>query len=72
MEQFCAILSQSGTPVHDATGLTGRYDFKLRSYSDSDDGPTPFDLGPLGLQLKPGKYQTFSIVIDHVEKPDAN
>jgi uncharacterized protein (TIGR03435 family) len=32
----------------------------------------PWLVESLGLKLKPGKYQGFSIVIDHVEKPSAN
>lgn len=74
MEELCLMLSQWGRPVHDKTGLTGRYDFRLRSDpSDGyDDRLTPWRLDLLGLDLKPGKYKGFSIVIDHVEKPDAN
>jgi len=78
MQDLCTFLNIGAgrPPIDDATGLTGRYDFKLRPYpegSDDDENePTPFDVHPLGLDIKPGKYQGFSIVIDHVEKPDAN
>lgn len=77
MQDLCNFLSVGSRfpPIHDRTGLTGRYDFKLRSFdhsSDFQDGVTPFQLDPLGLELKPGKEQGFSIVIDQVEKPDAN
>jgi uncharacterized protein (TIGR03435 family) len=78
MQDLCTFLNLGSgfPPIHDATGLTGHYDFKLRTYpegSDDDENePTPFDVHPLGLDIKPGKSKGFSIVIDHVEKPDAN
>jgi uncharacterized protein (TIGR03435 family) len=75
MEDFCSNLSRSvHPPIHDGTGLTGRYDFRLRiGPSDySGDVLTPARVDLLGLDIKPGKYQGFSIVIDRVEKPDAN
>ena len=74
MEGFCAFLS-IGTqpPIHDATGLTGRYDFKLTSdRSNESENGVPFLLESLGLKLKSGKYQGFSIVIDHIERPSAD
>jgi uncharacterized protein (TIGR03435 family) len=77
MEEFCVFLSGGGgrPPIHDETGLSGHYDFKLRARDRSDEldnGVTPWLLESLGLKLKPGKYQGFSIVIDHIEKPSAN
>ncbi len=76
MEGFCTYLSEGiRPPVHDETGLTGRYDFKLRARdrsNESENGLTPWELELLGLRLKPGKYQGFSIIIDHIEKPSAN
>lgn len=77
MEELCAHLNTgSGEPtIHDATGLTGRYDFKLRRRDPSNEfenGVTPWLFEELGLRLKAGKRQGFSIVIDHIEKPSAN
>jgi uncharacterized protein (TIGR03435 family) len=77
MAEFSVYLSRGGRPpIHDETGLSGRYDFKLRARDRSDEfdnGVTPpWLVESLGLKLKPGKYQGFSIVIDHVEKPFAN
>jgi uncharacterized protein (TIGR03435 family) len=76
MGEFCVYLSGGGgTPIHDETGLSGRYDFKLRARDRSDEfdnGVTPWLVESLGLKLKPGKYQGYSIVIDHIEKPSAN
>jgi len=74
MEEFCVFLSKR-VPIHDETGLSGRYDFKLRAGDRSDEFDnrvTPWLVESLGLKLKPGKYQGFSIVIDHIEKPSAN
>jgi uncharacterized protein (TIGR03435 family) len=63
-------------PVHDMTGLTGRYDFALQTMDnpsrDIDEGATRFPLDELGLALKPGKYPGITLVIDHVEKPSPN
>ena len=80
MEGFCTYLSVGSghPPIHDETGLAGRYDFKLKAIdrsNESEDEVTswqPWQLEPLGLRLKPGKYQGFSIIVDHIEKPDAN
>jgi uncharacterized protein (TIGR03435 family) len=76
MQGFCTYLSLGQQPpIHDGTGLTGRYDFKLRARDRSNDpenGVTPWLFESLGLQLKSGKDQGFSIVIDHIEKPSAN
>jgi uncharacterized protein (TIGR03435 family) len=66
----------SNRPVHDMTGLTGHYDFTMRpmdtSSSDMDGELTRFPIDELGLELKPGKYSGITLVIDHIEKPDAN
>jgi uncharacterized protein (TIGR03435 family) len=74
MGEFCVYLSKR-VPIHDETGLSGHYDFKLRARDPSDEfdnGVTPWLVESLGLKLKPGKYQGFSIVIDHIDKPSAN
>ncbi len=74
-------LSPAGTgsprpPVHDETGLTGRYDFAITMVPDPSRDPRDsiynFPVTPLGLELKPGKYPGFKLVIDHIEKPSAN
>ncbi len=74
-------LSPAGTgspvpPVHDETGLTGRYDFAIQMIDDPSRDPAEsiynFPVTPLGLELKPGKYPGFKMVIDHIEKPSAN
>lgn len=68
-----------GQPVADETGINGGFDFTLEWTPDN----TPPDLasGPsiftavqeqLGLRLESRKEGTEIIVIDHVEKPDAN
>jgi len=69
-------LSSSGRPVHDATGLTGRYDFTLQlidnASRDPDEQIYNWPVDPLGLVLKPGKSLGFALVIDHIEKPTPN
>jgi uncharacterized protein (TIGR03435 family) len=67
-------------PIIDQTGLTGRYDFKLRyTYDDSDNPETNAPPGlftalkeQLGLKLEATKAQANVIVIDHVERPSEN
>jgi uncharacterized protein (TIGR03435 family) len=73
--------------VYDKTGLTGKYDFTLsrqvedlsnaaaESTSASDpDGPrmATWDLGAVGLDLKPAKAPTQILAIDHIEPPTPN
>jgi len=66
----------SNRPVHDMTGIAGRYNFTFqppdRTSSDSIDEATQFPIDALGLELKPGKYSGITLVIDHVEKPSEN
>ena len=63
-------------PVHDGTGLTGRYDFTLQSIDnpskDIDEQVNNWPIDHLGLGLKPGKSPGIKLVIDHMEKPDPN
>jgi uncharacterized protein (TIGR03435 family) len=68
--------------VIDKTGLTGKYDFKLKFTPDDAPGaagsdnpdPTLFTAlqEQLGLKLVPSKGPTETIVIDHVELPTEN
>jgi uncharacterized protein (TIGR03435 family) len=81
-----ALTAQFGRPVHDKTGLTGKYDFLLRHYqireSDRDNETnTDPNLPPslesavqdqLGLKLEPAKGPVTNLVIDHLEKPTDN
>jgi bla regulator protein BlaR1 len=76
---------QLGRTVIDKTGLTGTYDFTLKWTPDAGtqapDSATAEQSGPsiftavqeqLGLKLQSAKGPVEMIVIDHVEKPDAN
>lgn len=67
-------------PIVDQTGLTGRYDLKLRyTYdesraADADASPGLFTAirEQLGLKLEATKAPTNVLVIDHVERPSEN
>ena len=87
MSTLAFLLSDLTTrPVHDDTGLTGRYDFAIQhpanlnastpqpdSASAPDPGPTVFSaIAELGLKLVPTKRQVETLVIDHIEKPSEN
>ncbi len=68
--------------VLDKTGLTGRYDFRLRWTADTgaadsaaaDAPPNLFTAiqEQLGLKLQPAKGPVETLVIDHVEQPAEN
>lgn len=68
--------SVSGRPVHDATGLAGRYDFTIQEISHRmigpDDDVDTDPIHPLGLDLTPGKGPGLTLVIDHIERPSPN
>jgi uncharacterized protein (TIGR03435 family) len=62
-----------------STGLTGRYDIKLKMPPQSaangaqDPGPSIFTVQEqLGLKLESAKGSVETLVIDHVERPTEN
>ena len=63
-------------PIHDETGLTGRYDFAIQMIEhplrDREEQIFNWPVAPLGLELKPGKFPGFKLVIDRMEKPSSN
>ncbi len=73
-----------GRPVIDKTGITGRYDLKLRWTPDVDSagaGSSTADAPPsiftaleeqLGLKLESGKGSVEVLVVDHAEMPSEN
>jgi uncharacterized protein (TIGR03435 family) len=71
-----------GRPVIDQTGLTGTYDFVLDytpdprpSYATIDSGGPGFQEAlkqQLGLKLESQRAPVEFLVLDHVERPDAN
>ena len=67
-------------PVVDRTGLTGRYDFKLR-WTVDDAPATEIDAPPglftaiqeqIGLKLEPAKAPVDVLFVDEVEQPTSN
>ncbi len=64
-------------PVHDETGLTGQYDFKLEWAPDLDasaTGPSIFTAltDQLGLRLESKKGPVQVYVIEKIEHPSEN
>lgn len=73
MASFSAHVAQMlGAPVEDRTGLSGRYDFKLRRFDEESDRVSMWDWGSLGLKLERIKVSSDILVIDHIEKPSPN
>jgi uncharacterized protein (TIGR03435 family) len=85
LAEFLSILPSIGRPVHDMTGIQGRFDIALNILESKPE--TMGDLkvalatwqsaisdiqGQLGLKLDSTKAQIESIVIDHAEKPQLN
>lgn len=67
-------------PVVDKTGVTGRYDFKLKWTVDQRDAEEP-DAPPglftaiqeqIGLKLEPMKAMADVLVVDEIQRPGAN
>jgi len=69
-------LNSPGRPVHDATGLTGHYNFTLHRVSEPSRDPEEmvynWPVGELGLEIKTAKSEGINLVIDHIEKPTPN
>jgi uncharacterized protein (TIGR03435 family) len=77
------VSGQVGRPVIDKTGLTGKYDFDLKTYGglasqrkDDETNPKPpLDTAiqdDLGLKIVPSHGPIQVLVIDHAEMPSAN
>jgi uncharacterized protein (TIGR03435 family) len=72
--------AETGRPVVDKTGLTGKYDFTLeftpaaRAGKDDSGRPSVFTAleEQLGLKLVPAKEPVDVLVIDSIEQPGAN
>lgn len=71
----------TGRPVVDQTGLKGRYDFSLRWSQDEAQAAADPNAPPgvftaiqeqLGLKLEAGKAPADVVVVDKVERPEAN
>jgi len=84
--QLVAQLSRMGNVlIVDQTGMKGTYNFSLIPLDESPvagdestqrdvrlDNMIPWDLGRLGLQIKPIRLKTESIVIDSIHRPTPN
>jgi uncharacterized protein (TIGR03435 family) len=87
--EFTSFLSgELGRPLHDGTGLTGKFTFKLQWVPDESqpnsfgEAPPADAVGPsifaamqdqLGLKLEPKKLPVEMFVIDHIDRlPTAN
>ena len=71
ISNLAAILSGPlSQPVLDKTGLPGRYLFNLAWGSDED--MVTAILEQLGLKIETQREPIDLLVIDHIEKPDAN
>ncbi len=81
MPEFTKFLeTQLDRPVVDGTGLTGKYDFRLKWASeqaqeaDPNTPPTLFTAiqEQLGLKLQPTRGMAEVLVVSHVDRPSAN
>ena len=79
MDQLVHILTNDqtvGRPVLDKTGLAGTYDYKLEytNSSRNTDAASIFTAvqEQLGLRLESQTAPIEALVVNHVEKPDAN
>lgn len=79
-DEFTILLS---SPVIDKTGISGRYSFVVRKWSDlpppvergTDAHPQfapQWNLDEIGLELKPIRVPVEALVIDHIERPSTN
>ena len=77
------LTGQFGRPVIDKTGLTGKYDFVLKTHDTKNSERKDDDTNPiptlqtaiedqLGLKLESAKGPIQVLVIDHIEKPSEN
>jgi len=77
------LTGQFGRPVADKTGLTGKYDFDLKTYQTRSSDRKEDETNPwppletaiqdqLGLKLVVSHGPVQTLVIDHIEKPSEN
>jgi uncharacterized protein (TIGR03435 family) len=61
-------------PVRDATGLSGRYDFRIRQTLPltDDNHVYSYPVEHLGLRIRRGTENRPMLVVVHMEKPTPN
>jgi len=85
LADFLSNLPSIGRPVHDMTGINGRFDFTFNLLESQPESIGDLKMaiatwqnavndvqGPLGLTLESQKGSIDSLVIDHAEKPTSN
>lgn len=85
LADFLSNLPSIGRPVHDMTGISGRFDFAFNLLESTPESIGDLKTavatwqnavndvqGPLGLRLESQKGSVESLVIDHAEKPTSN
>lgn len=80
IEEFAVTLARmtkEDRPIQNKTALTGRYDFTLPWYDESNypsseitDPLERMPLNSIGLKLVPGTGPSFLLTIDHIDKPE--
>jgi uncharacterized protein (TIGR03435 family) len=70
------LLPGSQLPIQNKTGLEGRYNFQFTTSAQemAEDGllSETTGLAKWGLHLQSDKGPGYNLVIDHIERPDAN
>ena len=75
MEDLASAITQQLVQLtQDKTGLKGRYNFQFTATAQEmvEDIQSSTGLAKLGIHLQSDKGPGYNLVIDHIERPDAN